>query len=73
MSGGITLRFADSWVCLLFFNLSLGSQIGRYQVDFLCQLVHVDTVGREVPEHLDQLVREGVEVDVELAVCGKDC
>ena len=41
------------------------------KADILCQLGHVDSVGGEVPEHLDKLVWEGVEVDVELAVCGK--
>jgi hypothetical protein len=31
----------------------LRSQMAGDQGDFLCQLVHVDTVGCEVPEHLD--------------------
>lgn len=38
------------------------------KADILCQLGHVDSVGGEVPEHLNQLIWEGVEVDVELAV-----
>lgn len=37
--------------------------------DVLCHGGHVDAVGGEVPQHLDQLVGEGVEVDVELAIC----
>ena len=39
------------------------------EADILCQLGHVDSVGGEVPEHLDKLIWESVEVDVELAVC----
>ena len=36
--------------------------------ELLCEGVHVHLLLAEVPEHLDQRVREGVEVDVELAV-----
>ena len=32
---------------------------------------HVDFVADKVPEHLDERVGEGVEVDVELAICGR--
>lgn len=39
------------------------------KADILCQLGHVDSVGGEIPEHLDKLVWKGVEVDVELAIC----
>lgn len=35
----------------------------------LCQGGHVDALLGEVPEHLDERIRKGVEVDVELAVC----
>ena len=37
--------------------------------DFLCHARHIHTLLGEVPEHLDELVGEGVEVDVELAIC----
>lgn len=36
------------------------------------QLAHVDLIGSEIPEHLDEVVRKGVEVDMELAVYEPD-
>ena len=71
MSGSSAPRFADSWVQLLSLALESKSQTASDEGNFLRQLVHVDPVGSEVPEHLNQLVWEGVEVDVEFAVCGK--
>lgn len=43
-------------------------QEGNSPQDFLCEGIHVHLLLAEVPEHLDQLVREGVEVDVEFTV-----
>ena len=55
-------------------RLQLHSETGKWRsttqvTKLLGHGGHVDAVGGEVPQHLDELVREGVEVDVELAVC----
>ena len=50
---------------------SLGLHPLRRRAIGVCLLskhAHVDFVRGEVPEHLDQVVWEGVEVDVEFAV-----
>lgn len=35
----------------------------------LCHHTHIDALFGEVPQHLDELIWQGVEVDVEFAVC----
>lgn len=41
------------------------------RVVVLGHIGHVDALLGEVPEHLDELVWEGVEVDVEFAICDR--
>ena len=41
------------------------------ETDVLCHGAHIYAVRGEVPEHLDQRVGEGVEVNVELPICKK--
>lgn len=47
------------------------SAVELARVVILGEHTHVDALLGEVPQHLDELVGEGVEVHVKLAVCGK--
>ena len=47
------------------------STLRLWLVRLLAHDSHVDAIGGEVPEHFDQIVWEGVEVDVEFTVCIK--